>query len=103
MRHTVRNDQDQPLELHLSGGVLVLLPGQTADLSEAELAVPQLQVLCATRQITRHNLSATSSISEPEEAGGETANNSDDGADTAEEPRGEHKKALRRSANKDRT
>lgn len=92
VRHTVRNDQEQPIELHLPGGVLVLLPGETAELSEADLAVPQLQVLCQSRRITRSDLTATRSALVSDDAN----------AETTESPRSENVRARRRGAPRNR-
>lgn len=52
VRHIVRNNQNQPVELHLPSGVLVLLPRETAELSEDDLAAPQLRALQRGRRIT---------------------------------------------------
>jgi hypothetical protein len=51
-RHVVTNHRNQPVELHLESGVTVLGPHGTAELSEADLARPQLRVLLASRVIT---------------------------------------------------
>jgi hypothetical protein len=58
-RYIVRNEQDQPLELHLPSGVVLLAPGQSIELPEADLATPQLQVLRRTRLVSTHQPAAT--------------------------------------------
>jgi hypothetical protein len=50
----VTNHQNQPVELHLPSGLVVLPPRGQADLCEGDLAAPQLRVLCASRLITVH-------------------------------------------------
>ena len=102
VRHTVRNNQRQPVELHLPSGVLLLLPGETADVSEADLAAPQLQLLCAGRLISAHRSTSPDSDSASSEDGDETAEDSDDNSETAGMPPGDHPKAKRRGASKDR-
>lgn len=96
VRHMVRNQQRQPVELHLPSGVLLLLPGEIAEVSEADLAAPQLQLLCTSRLISTQR--STVSASDPDEAD-EDSNNP---AETADTPAGNHPKAKRRSVSKDR-
>jgi hypothetical protein len=102
VRHTVRNNQRQPVELHLPSGVLLLLPGETADVSAADLTAPQLQVLRAGRIISAHRSTGSDSDPASGQDGGETATDSDDGSGTAGTPPGDNPKAKRRGASKDR-
>ncbi len=44
IQYIVTNQQNQPIELHLSTGVTVLEPRGEAIIEEADLAKPQLQV-----------------------------------------------------------
>jgi hypothetical protein len=54
----LRNTQSQPIELHLPSGVIVLLPGDTASVAEADLATPQLVVLREARLVASHGPAA---------------------------------------------
>ncbi len=45
IRYFVTNHQNQPVELHLATGVLVLGPHQQAEVRADDLAAPQLAVL----------------------------------------------------------
>jgi len=56
VRHIVTNHQNQPIELHLPSGLLVLPPRGRADVSETDFLAPQLQVLRASRLITTHEV-----------------------------------------------
>jgi hypothetical protein len=51
-RHIVTNQQNQPIELHLTWGVVVLEAGASAEVRESDLAHPQLQVLQRNKFIT---------------------------------------------------
>lgn len=51
-RYVVVNHQNQPVELYLPSGLIVLPPRGQAELAEADLAAPQLRVLCASRVVT---------------------------------------------------
>jgi hypothetical protein len=57
VRHIVTNHQNQPVELHLPSGLLVLPPRGRSELSETDLAAPQLRVLRASGLITTHEVS----------------------------------------------
>lgn len=59
VHHFVRNHQNQPLELHLSTGVLVLGPRAEAELQEIDLAAPQLKVLRRNRLVTTREVIET--------------------------------------------
>jgi hypothetical protein len=55
-RHLVTNHRDQPVELHLPSGLVVLPPRGRAVVSEADLAARQLQVLRSGRLITTQEI-----------------------------------------------
>lgn len=50
-RYFVTNHQNQPVELHLATGVMVLGFMEEAEVQEDDLAIPQLRVLQANRLI----------------------------------------------------
>lgn len=52
VRCFVTNQQDQPIELYLASGVVVLAPRGEAELKEIDLAAPQLEALRRCRLIT---------------------------------------------------
>jgi hypothetical protein len=52
IRHFAMNHQNQPLELHLRTGLVVLGPRQEAEIDEADLETPQLEVLQKSRLLT---------------------------------------------------
>jgi hypothetical protein len=54
--HLVTNHQNQPVELYLPSGLVVLPPRGQAVASEADLAAPQLRVLRSRRLITTHEV-----------------------------------------------
>jgi len=62
----VINHQDQPIELHLPAGVLVLGPRQEAEIQAADLTTPQLDVLRRRRLITIREVVDTGSKPAPE-------------------------------------
>jgi hypothetical protein len=100
-RHMVRNKQNQPVELHLPSGVKVLLPGETTEVPDAELAAaPQVQALHKARLIATERLAGPASDAapdlreetpEPEEASGD-----------AETPPGTPARARRRGTTRQR-
>ena len=51
-RYLLTNHQNQPLELHLPSGVVVIGPRGEREILEADLAVPQVRVLARTRTIS---------------------------------------------------
>lgn len=59
VRYVVTNHQDQPVELHLATGVIVLEPRGEAEVQEADLDTPQLQVLRLNRLITTRQVVET--------------------------------------------
>jgi hypothetical protein len=74
VRHIVTNQQNQPVELHLPSGLIVLPPRGRTELSETDLSAPQLQVLRASRLIALHEVAQA-----PEaEAAAEEAANAED-------------------------
>lgn len=68
-RHLVINHQNQPVELHLPSGLVVLPPRGQAVVSEADLAAPQLRVLCSGRQITTHEVAPAAEPGDAAEVG----------------------------------
>jgi hypothetical protein len=56
VRYVVRNHQDQPIELHLPAGVLVLGPRKEGEIQSGDLAAPQLEALQRRRVITIHEV-----------------------------------------------
>jgi hypothetical protein len=54
LRHIVTNHQNQPVELHLPSGLVVLPPRGRATIMAADLAARQLQVLMASRLVGLH-------------------------------------------------
>ena len=81
VRHIVRNNQNQPVELHLPSGVLVLLPRETAELSEDDLAAPQLRALQRGRRITLQRSTEPAPVTAPP---GTPEASPEHGADTAQ-------------------
>ena len=77
VRYFVRNHQNQPLELHLPGGVLVVSPNEEAEIREADLEHGQLRVFRKQRLVSVRE-EAEAADTEPAEAGrgGEGCNNS---------------------------
>jgi hypothetical protein len=67
VRYFIRNQQNQPLELHLSSGVLVLGPRQEAEVGPADLTLPQVKVFLKQRLVTTRE--AIEENKEAEEAG----------------------------------
>lgn len=52
VRYFVRNHQNQPLELHLPGGVLVVSPNEEAEIREADLEHGQLKFFRKQRLVS---------------------------------------------------
>lgn len=55
-RHRVTNRQNQPVELHLPSGLIVLPPRGEADVDASDLESPQLRVLRKGRRITAEEI-----------------------------------------------
>jgi hypothetical protein len=51
-RPVVTNERNQPVELHLPSGLIVLPPRGRAELAPADLGAGQLRALIASRAIT---------------------------------------------------
>jgi hypothetical protein len=51
VRHIVTNRLNQPVELHLHSGLVVLPPRGRATLASVDLASPQLRVLTASQVV----------------------------------------------------
>ena len=66
VRYIVTNHQDQPVELHLATGVIVLGPRGEAEVQEVDLGTPQLQVLQLNRLITTRQVVETLPSRAPE-------------------------------------
>jgi hypothetical protein len=66
VRYIVTNHQDQPVELHLVTGVIVLGPREEAEVQEVDLGTPQLQVLQLNRLITTRQVVETLPSHAPE-------------------------------------
>jgi hypothetical protein len=56
MKRALTNQRDQPVELHLPGGVVVLGPRQTLELDEDVAVSPQLAVLERRRHVVVQRL-----------------------------------------------
>ncbi len=69
VRYFVRNHQNQPLELHLPGGVMVVSPNEEAEIREADLEHGQLRVFRKQRLVSVRE-EAQAADTEPAEAGG---------------------------------
>jgi hypothetical protein len=52
LRYFITNHQNQPLELHLSTGVIVLGAWEEAEVQEADLDTPQVGALQKNRLVT---------------------------------------------------
>jgi hypothetical protein len=52
IRYFVRNQQNQPVELHLSSGLIVLGPREEAEVGQAALSEPQMKVFQKQRLVT---------------------------------------------------
>jgi hypothetical protein len=52
MKRELTNQRDQPVELHLAGGVVVLGPRQSIELDDETAASPQVVVLERRRHVT---------------------------------------------------
>lgn len=59
IRYFVTNQRNQPLELHLKTGVIVLNALGEAEVQEVDLAAPQLRVLRQNRLITTREIVET--------------------------------------------
>lgn len=72
-RYFVTNHQDQPLELYLPGGQIVLGPRADAEVQQSDLAAPQLEVLRRNRLLTTREVEEAveepDAADSPEEAG----------------------------------
>ena len=70
VRYFVRNHQNQPLELHLATGLIVLGPRGEGEVHELDLATPQLKVLQRKRLVTtREVIEALPQAVSPSEQG----------------------------------
>ena len=58
-RYFVRNHQNQPVELHLATGLVVLGPREEGEVHELDLATPQLKVLQRKRLVTTREVVET--------------------------------------------
>lgn len=68
-RYFIRNQQGQPLELHLSSGVVVLGPREEAEVGPEALNEPQLRVFLKQRLVsTREAIEPDTEAEEPEAA-----------------------------------
>jgi hypothetical protein len=70
VRYFVRNHQNQPLELHLAGGVVVVGPYREEPIGEGDLENAQLKVFRKKRLVSVRE-EADSEDAEPAEAAGE--------------------------------
>ncbi len=52
VRHFVRNQQNQPVELYLPTGLIVLGPREEAEVGELDILAPQFRALQKTRLVT---------------------------------------------------
>jgi hypothetical protein len=52
IRYFVRNQQNQPVELHFSSGLVVLGPRQELEIGAPNLGEPQFKELCRRRLLT---------------------------------------------------
>jgi hypothetical protein len=66
VRHFVTNHRNQPVELHLPSGVIVLGPREEVEIQEVDLATPQLEVLRQNRLITTRAVVETPPVTAPE-------------------------------------
>jgi hypothetical protein len=64
--HVAFNYRNQPVELHLPGGLIVLPPRGRATLAQADLASPQLRVLEASRVIGVREIPVPPPLKPPE-------------------------------------
>ena len=58
VRHIVINQTNQPVELHLPSGLIVLAPRGRAEVSESDLSAPQLQELRRSRLVEHERAAA---------------------------------------------
>ena len=65
-RHFLTNNQNQPVELHLPAGVIVLGPREEVEVREDDLATPQIEVLRQNRLITTRAAAETPPATPPE-------------------------------------
>jgi hypothetical protein len=84
LRYIVTNHQNQPVELHLPSGLVVLPPRGRATLTAADLAARQLQVLTASRLVGLHEEAVPAPAAQSD-----TDSAVADGDDPATEPRGQ--------------
>ncbi|MBB6253144.1 hypothetical protein [Nitrospirillum iridis] len=69
VRHIITNHQNQPLELHLPSGLVMLPPRGRLAVSVGDLAARQLQVLQADRLIGLHEEADPPAAAEPADEG----------------------------------
>lgn len=67
VRHLVTNHQNQPIELYLPSGLIVLPPRGRAELVETDLAAPQLEVLRASRLVSLDEIAVAPKAEDAEE------------------------------------
>ena len=65
-RFVISNHQNQPVELHLATGVIVLPAGGVADVHESDLGSPQVQALQRHRLISSRRVEQSSPTAAPE-------------------------------------
>jgi len=71
VRYFVRNHQNQPLELHFPGGVLVVSPHAEAEIREADLEHGQLKVFRKQRLVSVREEAEAADIQPADAAGAE--------------------------------
>lgn len=65
VRYFVRNQQNQPVELHLRGGVKVLGPREEAEVGGEALSEPQMKVFQKLRLVTARQEAAAEEPAAP--------------------------------------
>jgi hypothetical protein len=68
VRYFIRNQQNQPLELYLSTGVLVLGPRAEAEVASADLTLSQVKVFLKQRLVTTREAVEANKQAEESEA-----------------------------------
>ncbi len=63
IRYFIRNQRNQPVELHLSSGLLVLGPWAESEVSQGALSEPQVKVFHKNRLLTTRE--APEPVAEP--------------------------------------
>lgn len=65
IRYFLTNHQNQPLELHLPGGVVVIGPRGEREVLESDLSVPQVRVLARARIVGSRAVAPETTKPEP--------------------------------------